>query len=54
LTNLGLPRAILCEAIRHGSANSLSGLPPLEFPAVPRVEQLVTDRFANPAWVERF
>jgi lipoate-protein ligase A len=54
LCSLGLSRNILSDAIRGKSGARATAMPAPELPAVPRVQKLVADRFANPAWVERF
>jgi lipoate---protein ligase len=53
LSNLGLPRNILMDAVRGDCIGS-----PLSFqaPAVPPavIETLMSEKFANRAWIERF
>jgi lipoate---protein ligase len=52
LSNLGLPRTILIDAIR---GVSLSGASSSRAPAVPPalVESLMAEKFANRSWIER-
>jgi lipoate-protein ligase A len=53
LSSLALPRKVLSDAIRGNSpAGSCSALAP----ALPSVllQSLVSDRYLNPAWIERF
>ncbi len=53
LSNLGLPRRILAEAIRGNSSSRFVTLPA---PVLPTdlIQSMVSERFANPAWIERF
>jgi len=53
LSNLGLPRRILTEAIAR---DSLAGSCLSRTPVLPLavVQTLVSEKFSNPAWVERF
>ena len=53
MTNLGLGREVVAEAIRSAWLGEARIAPP---PAVPeaRVRALVASKFADPAWVERF
>jgi lipoate-protein ligase A len=53
LSNLGLPRKILVDAIRgEHPAGSCSARSPEVPPAV--VASLLTEKFSNRAWIERF
>jgi lipoate-protein ligase A len=53
LSNLGLPRKILAEAIAGGIPRCRwTGEPP--FWRQSELDQLVAEKFANPAWIERF
>jgi lipoate-protein ligase A len=53
LRNVGLPRNILADAIR---GNGLTGSLPRPGQSVPWgvVQTLLSEKFANPAWIERF
>jgi lipoate---protein ligase len=53
LRNLGLPRNILTDAIR---GDCLPASPPRLGQSMPRgaVEALLSEKFANQAWIERF
>ncbi len=53
LSNLGLPRKILADAIGTGTS---PGLPLGEGDVLPlrMLQTLMAEKFANPAWIERF
>jgi lipoate---protein ligase len=54
LSSLGLPRKILSDAIRGNSSLSSCPTSAPALPAVRLIQSLVSDRFANPAWIDRF
>jgi lipoate-protein ligase A len=53
LINLGLPRHTLVDAIRTHCACG-SSLAPAPVLAAPFLQSLVSEKFSNPAWIERF
>ncbi len=53
LSNLGLPRKILADAIGRDSSPD-SRLPGAGALPLPVVQSLVSEKFANSAWIERF